>query len=204
MKCPLIYRIVFENGKNYGGQTWNFGNRKKAHILTAYRKKRPGSKANPNKERNLVHKAMRKYKYRFEVLHSFDPSISQKTLDFWEKTWIYLLGSFHDTGWGYNLTKGGSGGIMSKATKEKISKTKKGKKNSKEHNKNIADAKTGKKHSAAHKAAISKSMTDEVRAKISKTKKGKKLSKEHKRKTFLTNQRKRYEKFRTENAFCLL
>ena len=68
-----------------------------------------------------------------------------------------------DTLWphGYNLTKGGDGGIKCEEVRKKISKTQKGKHRSEETRKKISETLKGKHHSEEHKRKLSESTSGE-------------------------------------------
>ena len=91
---------------------------------------------------------------------------------------------------GYNLTTGGQGGTLSVETRQKISKTLKGRKLSPEHIRKSAEGNKGKKRSPETRRKISEALkgnkgkkrSPETRRKISEANKGRKHSLETRRK----------------------
>lgn len=118
MKSFLIYIIYFPNGKKYCGLTCNLRGRKDRHKAFA--------KNIENK--TPIANAIRKYGFdnlKFEVIFS---DLSREEANIKEIETIAEL-NLTDNRYGYNLDKGGMGGLgrkMSEATKEKIRKASKG------------------------------------------------------------------------------
>lgn len=110
---------------------------------------------------------------------------TQEQLNEREKYWIKETRAIE---LGYNLAEGGFGvSNMSDEIKQKISKSKKGKKLSEEARKNMSKANKGRKHTEETKRKLSeinkgRKPTLEQLKKISESLKGRKLSEEHKRK----------------------
>ena len=84
--------------------------------------------------------------------------------------------------WGYNIKEGGSNGMHSKETRNKISEANKRRKYSEETRKKIGEGNKGK------------IMSLEARKKMSKARKGKKKSEEHKRKISQALKGRKYSK----------
>ena len=78
---------------------------------------------------------------------------------------------------GYNLTKGGDGGLLCEETKHKISEAHKGKTLSEEHRRKLIESLKGK---PAHNKGVP--MSEETRKKLSESRKGKLHSEESKKK----------------------
>jgi len=139
-----IYAIWFPTSKKYYiGQTWNLDKRMQEHL----------------KSGSLVYKALWKYDdWQISILHTC------KTRDEANRIEIEEIRNFNSVAPnGYNLTRGGEGGISCEKTKEKMSQAAKGNQNAK-GSKSISGQKRSK----------------ETREKLSKAGKGRILSKEHK------------------------
>jgi group I intron endonuclease len=155
IKMGVIYCITFPSGKRYIGQTIrNPQKRFKEHCKCI------GSCI-------LLENAIKKYgvdTLQFEVLVKID----RKHLDEYENKFITLFQTIEPHG--YNIRSGGSTGIHSEASKQRMREQKLGDKNhnfgkprSDETKKAISDAKSGEKHhfyqqqlSIEHKLALSK------------------------------------------------
>lgn len=116
----VIYKVTNKiNGKIYIGYATNFKKRKSIHRYNYL---------NENENTSYLHKSMKKHgweNFEWEII------LENATLDD-EIRLIEEYQSFHTTGKGYNLTKGGDGNlgwIMQDDTKDKISKKAKGNKN---------------------------------------------------------------------------
>ena len=133
----------------------------------------------------------RLYKKRPETLKMeyIKTCYSEEELDEWEKYFIFVYDTLHPNG--YNLEKGGRGGVPSDVTKKKLSESRKGENNpmfgkhlSDETRKKISEAKKGR--TPPNKG---KSMSEEQKRKLSEVlkgkvppNKGKSMSEEQKRK----------------------
>lgn len=167
-------------------------------------------------------RSMKKYgqsNFIFDVIAS---SVSRKDLYELEKILIKQHNTYWTNGVGYNLTIGGEGPeghSHTKETKEKMSKTRKGRKFSEDHKSAISKSLTGRKLSEKHCESISTSrkgistpkiienlvkarsmikgnwkMSDEGRASISKKSKERKRSKEQMKKMYEGRMRKKAER----------
>lgn len=196
----VIYCITNKiNGKKYIGQSWNFYNRKKAHISKA-----------KHGEKSHLYDAIRKYgkeSFVWEIVEWIDcDENAQLVLDEKESLWI----DHYDTqnpDHGYNVRDGGSRGKHSLQTKEKLSKLRQGvsygpihseewkkqlsenaKKNplfsskgrilSDETKKKISESNTGKKHGDSTGRILSESTRNKISASLT----GRKASDDTKRK----------------------
>lgn len=177
------------NGKCYVGQTnSSIDVRISQHLCEA-----KGGKTN-----SLIHKALRKYgmnNFEIKTINCF--SEDQNDLNCLEQIVMTNLDTLAPNG--YNLKEAGSNGRHLKETKEKMSKSHKGKKFSKEHKEKISVANKGrrresfsietrKKMSEAQKAR--KPFSKETRIKISKANRGKVRSEEFKQKISKANKGK--------------
>ncbi|KKM66173.1 hypothetical protein LCGC14_1483860 [marine sediment metagenome] len=146
IKYGSIYRAVFSNNKSYIGYALNVRIRKQRHKLHSFNKN--------SKEYNYAfHRAIRKYGWYNVIWYILEDKIVSNNLPKIEIFYISKYNTYHK---GYNETKGGGGWLGKRhtnATKEKISKSKKGSR-----------------------------LTPETRAKISASLKGRVCSEEHKRK----------------------
>lgn len=146
----------------------------------------------------LLAEAIEKYGKENFVKEYIDEACSQEELDEKEIFWIKQLNS-QNRNLGYNIADGGWNCFtMTDETREKISKTLKGKYTgdksfrkglvlSEEHKKAISFANTGKKRSDEVKRKISeshkgKTLSEETKRKLSDFHKGKTLSEEHRSK----------------------
>lgn len=121
----IIYKITNKkNGKSYIGQTIrNLDKRIKAHL----------SKSN---KCWAIGKALKKYGIENFEIETIDLCDNLKDLNKKETEWIEKLETLHPKG--YNLSLGGCNKKYSKVSKNKMSKSHKGKKLSKEHKENIS------------------------------------------------------------------
>jgi group I intron endonuclease len=163
----IIYKTTnLINGKFYVGQDSN-NNPKYFGSGTALK---------------LAFKKYGKENFSKEVL---EVCSTQEQLNEREKYWIKETKAIE---LGYNLTEGGFGvSNMSDEIKQKISKSKKGKKLSEEARKNMSKASKGRKHTEETKRKLSeinkgKKLSEEHRKKLSESHKGAKFTEEHKRK----------------------
>jgi group I intron endonuclease len=153
MMC-IYLRTNKINGKQYVGQTVNFEKRQ--------------NEWNCNKAiyaGSYINNAREKYGIENWVVKVLRECDTQDELDEWEKYYIKTLNTKRP--FGYNLTDGGgglSGYCLSEETKEKISKSLKG------------------KYTGEKSPSYGKRHTEEAKHKMSKSHIGKKLSEEHKRK----------------------
>lgn len=116
MKTCLIYKITNPNGKSYIGQSKNWDKRYKKY------------KALNCKEQPAIYRSFLKYGFDNHTFEILMQNIPTEILSDLERMWIYLEDTFHN---GLNCTEGGEGGSGPKSleTREKISKSKKGKEN---------------------------------------------------------------------------
>ena len=116
----LIYKIEnMINGKVYIGQTIKSLNKRISCYKQHVKKK--------NKNNQYIIRAMRKYGFENFKFIVIDKTENQEQLDEKEIMWIKIYNSTVK-GIGYNLEKGGNGsGKMADETRQKLSKTNKGK-----------------------------------------------------------------------------
>jgi group I intron endonuclease len=139
-----IYIFTFPNEKQYVGQTGN--------LKVRYLRHRNGHKA-------LVDRAIQKYGW--DNIQKTDISCSEEYLDWQEREAIKLYGTQHPDG--YNLESGGNlNKHHSEATKQKMSKTRKGKSIllSDEARKRRSEIRKGKHHSDEARKKMSESHKD--------------------------------------------
>jgi group I intron endonuclease len=158
---PLLFKPGFiylirnrVNGKGYVGQTVKSVRKRFAeHLRSA-----------ENGSEYAIHCAIRKHgahNFEVETVVACDSAL----LNALEEYCVVFYGTFAAIGHGYNMTNGGkatSGWSPSAATREKMSKTQKGRKQAPEHTAKIKAAKRPYEHSP------------EMRRKISEACKGKK------------------------------
>ena len=173
-----IYKITcVTSGKSYIGQTINDP---KVRINSHLNCKSDGSL--------LLKQAVEKYNadaFTVEILHD---SVCDTLLNDLEIKEIKKHNTLAPNG--YNLTTGGASGIPSVETRQKISKTLKGRKLSPEHIRKSAEGNKGKKLSPQTRRKISEALkgkkgkerSPETRRKISEANKGRKHSPETRRK----------------------
>jgi group I intron endonuclease len=129
--------------------------------------------------------SLKKYGKENFIKETLEVCSTQEHLNEKEKYWIKETKAIE---LGYNLAEGGFGvSNMSDEIKQKISKSKKGKKLSDETRKKMSKASKGKKHTEETKRKLSeinkgKKLSPEHIKKLSESHKGIKLSEEHKRK----------------------
>ena len=173
MKTGCIYIVTNQvNSKVYVGQTIDFYQRVNSHKRA-------------NNSAPYLHNAIKKHgidKFDFIILEN---NIPTKYLDVREMFWIEQIDCVAPKG--YNLTQGGEGGIPSDETRQKMSKSQKGRTFSDEHKRKISKSQKGRTFSDEHKHKISESkkgrtFSDESKRKMSESKKGKKHTNESKRK----------------------
>jgi len=111
-----IYKITSPSNKVYIGQSWNLIKREKDYK----------SLANIIRQRK-IYNSMKKYgvdKHIFEILHILSDTTIQKELDYWEiYYWKYFISQGFEM---LNIKEPGKGGRLDIETKEKISKSNKG------------------------------------------------------------------------------
>ena len=166
-----IYRIVFSNGKAYIGQSIAMSRRYKDHIKD--------SAVSP---KMVVHDAMRKHEYTFEILCN----CQEQELNALEK----LLIAEHKTlsPYGYNLTDGGYGGRATPDVIEKLRLAGLGRAHTPETCRKIKEALTGKPKSPEHAQKIrNKTLSPATRKLISDKRKGQKLPPERLEKLITSN-----------------
>ena len=112
MVFGFIYKITFDNGKNYIGLTTSLEDRIKEHKQCA--------KSGNNR---ILYNALRKFKMEdtFELI-KIDSANTQEELCQKEKYYIYQYNSYYKNGKGYNMTYGGDGSFGYKFTKKQRQK----------------------------------------------------------------------------------
>ena len=130
-----IYKITNKvNGKVYIGQSWDIETRIKNH------------RSHTHNEHLL--NAMKKYgtnSFTFETIITFkDGPFTQNYLNKFEKYFVQQYDALNEEK-GYNIKEGGQFGPIAEETKQKISKTLTGKKQSEETKKKRSISNTGKK-----------------------------------------------------------
>jgi group I intron endonuclease len=165
--CMIIYKTTnLINGKFYVGQDSN-NNPEYYGSGTAFKL------------------ALKKYGKENFLKEALEVCFTQNQLNEREKYWIKETKAIE---LGYNLAEGGFGvSNMSDEIKQKISKSKKGKKLSEETRKKMSKSFKGRKHTEETKQKLSeinkgRKLTPEQLKKMSESHKGKKLSEETKRK----------------------
>jgi predicted GIY-YIG superfamily endonuclease len=108
MVYGFIYKITFDNGKNYIGLTTSLEDRIKEHKQCA--------KSGNNR---ILYNALRKFKMEdtFELI-KIDSANTNEELCQKEKYYIYQYNSYFKNGKGYNMTYGGEGSFGHKFTKK--------------------------------------------------------------------------------------
>lgn len=167
LKTSGIYKITNKiNNKVYIGQTKNLKSRIQRHLYDFKNNKHPNI---------YLYNSMRKHGIEnFDVEIIFQGNFNQNELNDLEIDLIRLYNS-NDKRFGYNMTEGGDGisGLKrSEITKQKISKSKKGKKRTEEHNKNLKEA----FEKIIFKSQKGKFVSLQTRQKQSNAQKGKKRS----------------------------
>lgn len=177
-----IYKFTnLVNNKCYVGKSINLKRRIQGHIKDS----------KSNKKNKRFYSSMKKHGIEnFEVEILIEGNFSKSELDQMEITYIRLFKS-NERAFGYNLTKGGEGGIPNKEIREKLSKAAKNRKPiseetrqkmknktiSEEHKEKIRQANLGRKHSEeTRQKLIGRKHTEESKQKM----KGKKHSEESK------------------------
>ena len=148
------------NNKKYVGQTWE-------GIVIRWQKHCAPSNTGCVKLHNAIMKYGRDNFY-YEVLVFCS---TQESADYWE---CYFIEKFDTIYNGYNIRGGGSRGIISEETKQKISKANTGKIRSDQSRKNMSKGQIGKKYSKERNEKISNSLKGKPGRRL-----GKKNSKEH-------------------------
>ena len=141
-------------------------------------KDRPESRITDHKRADLdsyFHRAIRDHGIEnFDFIWFHYKSIHPDNLDDMERYYIKKYNTMAPNG--YNLTSGGEGGILSAETKEKISRSHKGKAKSEDHKKKISETLSGINH-----PNYGRTLPEETKRKISESHKGRKFTEEHKR-----------------------
>ena len=155
-----IYRhwIIDDKGieKSYIGQVYR--SNKDVNPQERWGKNGNGYAPEKEKEPTKFYNAIKKYgwdSFHHEIIGIVEAETKEQLvldLDEWEKYYIWLYDSFYN---GYNLTTGGSNGIMSEEAKQRISEAHKGKTHSEETKQRMSEAHKGKTHSGEHKRKIS-------------------------------------------------
>jgi group I intron endonuclease len=180
-----IYKITSPSGKIYIGQSMNINKRwniyKNLHC----------------KNQRHVYHSIVKYGYeshKFEIIHQCLPG----ELNYFEKYYVDLHKTFNSCH-GMNLKDGGGNkAFMSKETKEKMSKAKKGIPLSREHKENISKSNKGKKNtpeqiieltkrSIGNKYFLGKTHSAEWRKMMSNVQSGRVMSKDARLKISIAN-----------------
>ena len=169
---PYIYKITSPTNKIYVGQT-----------VDLIRRKSNYKRLNCKSQKKLYN-SLKKYGWEN---HTFDiiEECNLEILGSREKYWKLFYNSIKK---GLNIRLDEEkGGNLDKSICDKISKAKKGKKHSKEHNLNKSKALTGKAKSQQHRENISKGLKGKIvskktREKMSLNVKGRKYSEESKEK----------------------
>lgn len=182
MTKPVIYCVTNTvNGKRYIGKTAKgLETRRQTHQFSANR----GSNT-------VFHKAMRKYGYtsfEWSVLHE---ATDDEDIDELEKLYIERMGTHYSDGdgLGYNMTKGGDGGLMPEESRLRGSQNRQYMWTA-ERRKSWGEARKGKKLTDDHRAKIkeglknskNREITEETRKRISEARKGFRLTEESKKK----------------------
>lgn len=170
-----IYLVTNKiNGKQYVGQTtMNVDLRFSKHCLKS-------------QYRSRLSYAIEKYGKQNFVVETIDFAIDQHELDVLERIYIFAYQTTDQRN-GYNVTKGGRGGVRTKEAAEKAAQKLRGRPLSVDHKEKIGAAKRGKKLSPEHieKVRLSKvgfKHSDEARKKMSVAATGRKMptfSEEH-------------------------
>ena len=176
-----IYLIVNqENGKIYIGKTKrSLAQRWKEHVSVAQKR-----------DNFVLSKAIRKYGTENFTIRRIDFTENEKEASELEKLYIGIFRS-HKSYCGYNNTLGGEGGTLKKITREKISNSLRGNKNSlgcfrsKETKHKMRIAHLGKTLSESTKekvrqAQLGRHPSEEVRIRMGLARKGKKRSDQEK------------------------
>ena len=161
-----VYMIINKiNLKKYIGCTRDYKKRWKRHISDS-----------KNMHKNYaLHKAIQKYGVENFIFEVIEECTSIEVMKDREKEFIKDFNTFH--GDGYNMTEGGDGvlsGAVSQETRDKLSKSLKGRIFTDEHKKNIV---IGLKNSKYKRPSPSQ----ETRDKLSKSLKGRIFTDEHKK-----------------------
>lgn len=177
-----VYKIVCNvNGKIYIGQTIRFiSDRWNQHLYEARKR--------TDKEKMAISRAIHKHGPDNFTISILCMANNQEELNNREIACIRLFKSIQN---GYNIHEGGRNQRLSKETKEKISKSNKGKKRTQEYAESVRKRLTGGKLSESTKIKISLAHSDgksywigkkhstETKEKMSKSGKNKIRSKEH-------------------------
>jgi group I intron endonuclease len=159
-----IYKITSPSNKIYIGQSWDIEFRWNYYSTLNCKSQRK------------IYNSLVKYgvdQHKFEVLLDFEENITQDYLDHCEQ---FFMDYYRDEGFELmNLREGGGYGKMSVESKEKMSKSQRGKKLSEETKKRMSLSHKGKIKSKEHKQNLSISLF------------GRKLSEEHKKKLSLSH-----------------
>jgi len=181
----IYYIKNLKNNKFYIGYTTNYCFRKKSHQ----------NALNGNYHKNEhLQAAWNKYgkeNFEFEILEEYPNDI--QILTSMENWWCNTLNT-HNRNYGYNIDPTSPNNIagLSKETKDKISKSKKGRSFSEEHKLKLSLSKKGKKWSELQRVSrIGLKWTEERKIKASELRKGNKLSDETKKKISIANKGKK-------------
>ena len=151
----LIYVLQAPNGKLYVGQTKQYKDRMEQHQ---------------SKDSNCryLRRAIKKYKWENIKQHILLKGLSLEQANHWEQHYISIFDCQAPNG--YNLKDGGSYGSHSQISKDRISLSLTGRKQTAEHRSNVSKALTGRKQTAEHNNNISKGLKGRVMTAETKTK----------------------------------
>ena len=170
-----IYAITNKiNKKVYIGQSWDI--RTRFRDYKSYR------------SNDHLYYSFKKYgieNFHFGIITLFPKNVKQKTLDYWEDSYIIAADTMNDAK-GYNKRRGGSHGRHGVESKRKLSEIQKGRKLSKAHKKAIGESCKGTVHSKesvrrgveTRRANGGYFVSDETREKMRQSHLGKKQSRE--------------------------
>lgn len=166
---PVIYKITSPSGKVYIGQTWNWSIREAFYRTVNC------------KSQTKLYNSLLKYGYSshlVEIICKLPNDISQEVLDRYELIYwefykdcnIKLL----------NCREPGKGGRFSEESKQKLSKSLKGRKLSEEHRKKVTEANKSEEEREKRRIALKgHNVSEETRKKISDRIKEKWANKEY-------------------------
>lgn len=197
-----IYKITNNvNNKIYIGCTTNVEKRWNKHIKVALSKRK--------KEKFYIHNAIQKYGVENFSIETLIEIHSKEQMFSFEKKYIEEYKS-NKNDFGYNLTEGGEGAfgrVLSKETKDKISKAHLGIKHSDETKELLRKINLGKKQSSesiekTRQANIGKTISEEHKKKLREFHTGKIVSNETKNK-MKTSLKKKYLESEDYRNKCL-
>jgi group I intron endonuclease len=156
MISGVIYCATSPSNKKYYGYSLNFKGRKAGHIKDA-----------KNGKSNYFYKAIRKYgaeNFDWKIIEEYNKENKLELKKILCEREIYWIGidKTYISKFGYNMTKGGDGRVgipHTKETKEKISKSTKGRIHSQETKLKMSESAKGKIISDEQRKSISKTLT---------------------------------------------